>query len=705
MADLKAVGIKLVADHGGFMSSMKASSGAVDGFSKGAVVGFAAAGVAGLAFAKSSADAYMSLGKSVMKLSRITGESVETSSKFIYAAKMSGVSADTLAKGMKFLEVAMVKDSDQFKTLGVSVRDSSGHLKSTHSVFLDTADAISKMGSAAERTDMITKVFGARAGLELGSLLSRGKAGIIALEQEAQKYGLVLDAQNVGAIKDNIKAHREQEAAMQGLQVQIGQNVLPVMTAFTTASANLTEALGPTGVKVIGVAAGLGGLIAVGTKAVSVGKSLAGALGGMGSKMGVAGVAAGVAITAYEIWNKRMEEAKEHAEKFGDVVQKALAKRTFEELPGQVTKIRDQITGLGRDIESSKAPWDADYRAELEIYQTQLTKQVGVVEAYQKQIGELATATGMSTDVTKTWVDAEAKAGRTYDDTAAAVVAFTGVVDESTLSEEDAEKAIKAVTEALKKQDDAERALLSPQFAVIDSLNSLKDAQDKAREAVVKETEARKEYERLMSWFGGVTTPQSVAALAELTKAHQETETATRGVASANLDLDNAARNLASAVNTGKVSMSDTIALLQTWKENGRITGDQAATLEGQVRRTVAAFGEFDGTHTAYLRAIFDEGPRKPSGPVTVNGVVYPNGYASGTSSLPEGASIINEQGPELLYKRGGNVSVMTAGRTAQALTAAVGGGKAVTVNVYPSAGMNEKQISDLVVRRIRQAG
>jgi tape measure domain-containing protein len=42
--------------------------------------------------------------------------------------------------------------------------------------------------------------------------------------------------------------------------------------------------------------------------------------------------------------------------------------------------------------------------------------------------------------------------------------------------------------------------------------------------------------------------------------------------------------------------------------------------------------------------------------------------FAKGTNNLPDGYSIINELGPELLYKRGPNVEVITAGRTQQVL-------------------------------------
>ena len=44
----------------------------------------------------------------------------------------------------------------------------------------------------------------------------------------------MLTNDNLAAVKKSIKAHRQQEAAMQGLQVQIGMHVLPVLTKFTT---------------------------------------------------------------------------------------------------------------------------------------------------------------------------------------------------------------------------------------------------------------------------------------------------------------------------------------------------------------------------------------------------------------------------------------------------------------------------------------
>ena len=60
-----------------------------------------------------------------------------------------------------------------------------------------------------------------QSGLEMVKMLNKGRRHV-GSGYEAEKYGLVLTDKNMDAVKKATEAHRQQEAAMQGLQVQIG---------------------------------------------------------------------------------------------------------------------------------------------------------------------------------------------------------------------------------------------------------------------------------------------------------------------------------------------------------------------------------------------------------------------------------------------------------------------------------------------------
>lgn len=79
---------------------------------------------------------------------------------------------------------------------------------------------------------------------------------------------------------------------------------------------------------------------------------------------------------------------------------------------------------------------------------------------------------------------------------------------------------------------------------------------------------------------------------------------------------------------------------------------------------------------------------------------------ASG-GQLNEGYTLINEKGPELLYKRGNSVEVVTAGRTKaleNGLSGGFGGnGAQVTQNIYPAPGMSETALATKVGTKLDQ--
>ena len=172
-------------------------------------------------------------------LAQKTGVSVEALSALTYVAQMSDTDLQGLVKGLQRLSVAMFdtqvqgeEGSAALKALGVSATDASGQIRPTEQVLLDLADKFADMPDGADKAALAIKLFG-KEGMSLIPLLNQGRAGITALMEEAERFGLVINSQTAQAaelLNDNLDRLR---AMLEGVQRQIGAAVIPVLADFT----------------------------------------------------------------------------------------------------------------------------------------------------------------------------------------------------------------------------------------------------------------------------------------------------------------------------------------------------------------------------------------------------------------------------------------------------------------------------------------
>jgi lambda family phage tail tape measure protein len=172
-------------------------------------------------------------------LAQKTGVSVEALSALTYVAQMSDTDLQGLVKGLQRLSVAMFdtqvqgeEGSAALKALGVSAVDASGQIRPTEQVLLDLADKFANMPDGADKSALAMKLFG-KEGMSLIPLLNQGRAGITALMEEAERFGLVINSQTAQAaelLNDNLDRLR---AMLEGVQRQIGAAVIPVLADFT----------------------------------------------------------------------------------------------------------------------------------------------------------------------------------------------------------------------------------------------------------------------------------------------------------------------------------------------------------------------------------------------------------------------------------------------------------------------------------------
>jgi hypothetical protein len=272
---------------------------------KRASVTLGAVGVGLTAYAKTATDYTVNLVKSSKELSRQTGLSVEDSSRLVYVAQRMGVSADqastvfgtfskqiskaadeskkaghehevlqekidktkleiqatnaeiakngdstgalslkvrTLNTDMSGLQDQMSQSSNAFEKLGINVVDTNGKTKDFNTLLLETADKFKAMQDGSEKTALVMQLFG-RAGKDMIPILNQGSDGIQALEKQADKLGLTLNASTLGAVNKYIKAQKDLTDSSNALKVQVGTLTAPVLANFDNRVNSITKTL------------------------------------------------------------------------------------------------------------------------------------------------------------------------------------------------------------------------------------------------------------------------------------------------------------------------------------------------------------------------------------------------------------------------------------------------------------------------------
>lgn len=218
-AVIGALRVVLGADTAAFDKGLKDAQGGLKGFAK--QVSTIAAGVSLAGIAEKIANEFSyalkqgfvqadELGKKAQSF----GVPVEELSRLKHAADLSGVSIDSLGKGLGILSKNMMNvaggatdDTAQaFKTLGIAVKDSDGNLRSSSAIMAEVAGKFAGMEDGAGKTALAMRLFG-RSGAELIPLLNSGKAGLHGMMEEAEKLGLVIDTKTfkaAEAFNDNL---------------------------------------------------------------------------------------------------------------------------------------------------------------------------------------------------------------------------------------------------------------------------------------------------------------------------------------------------------------------------------------------------------------------------------------------------------------------------------------------------------------------
>ena len=294
-------------------SSIDSLKNAVGAFGIGIVSAFGGA-------AKSALD----YEKSLLTLSRTSGLTIESSSKLAYSASQYGIAVEDLGRNIGIMSRnldAMQKSTDStnsvFRRFNIAVTDGNDKLLPTDQILANIADRFKSMPNGVEKTALSMQIFG-RSGQQMIPMLNQGSEGLQKMGVTAEKLGLVL--KDTSALTAYASAQKQWAATLKGLEIQMGNAVLPVLTAFSKAITSVLQAfnsLDPvirqTVISVAAVAGGVaaltfgwGALTAAMTALGGPFASVGGMMAGMpnlitGSVNGLKGLIAGMADTTIAI--------------------------------------------------------------------------------------------------------------------------------------------------------------------------------------------------------------------------------------------------------------------------------------------------------------------------------------------------------------------------------------------------------------------
>jgi hypothetical protein len=195
----------------------------------------------------SAVDSTEQLAKNTMMLSRVTGMDTKTASAWAEILKVRGIDTGKFQVGMvklsKTMEAARGGNVKAMKTLqGLGVSYEAIATGDVDRVIGQTADKFATMTNPAEKAAAATALYG-KSGMALLPVLQGGSSAINEQIAMVDKYGATI--KDTAGAKEMIAQQREMAFAMDGLKIQLGTALLPVIEQFVGVLLKVVQAISP----------------------------------------------------------------------------------------------------------------------------------------------------------------------------------------------------------------------------------------------------------------------------------------------------------------------------------------------------------------------------------------------------------------------------------------------------------------------------
>lgn len=336
-----------------FASKTKQAAEATKGISTAA--GVAAAGL--VAMTVKSAQAADELATDA----KVTGFSVEELQKLKYAADLVDVSYDTMKGSISKLTKQMAAGNKAFETLGVSVTNADGSMRSANEVWYETIAALGQIQNETERDAVSMELFG-KSAMEMAGIVDDGGAALKSLGEEAEATGTIMSEDAVNdTVKfndaiDKLKATASQSFMKAG--ATLAETLLPaleklveIVSNVLTWFANLDGTTKTVILTILALVAALSPVLSLISTLVTVLPTLKLAFAALSGPVGIVIAAVTALVTAGIALYKNWDVIKEKAVSLWNSI-KATFQRIWEAITSPIKKAADFVKGVVDKIKS-----------------------------------------------------------------------------------------------------------------------------------------------------------------------------------------------------------------------------------------------------------------------------------------------------------------------------------------------------------------
>lgn len=177
----------------------------------------------------------------ILTMSTTTGLSTTRLQEYKYMADLVDVSVETITGSMTKMEkkMASAKEgtgaaAEAWKSLGISVTDANGNLRSSEEIFNETVDALGKIENETERDAIAMQLMGTSA-KDLNPLIEAGSDRLAELAQQAHDTGYVLSGDALTALGKQQDAMDTLDKKVEAVKNQFAVGLAPgITTAYET---------------------------------------------------------------------------------------------------------------------------------------------------------------------------------------------------------------------------------------------------------------------------------------------------------------------------------------------------------------------------------------------------------------------------------------------------------------------------------------
>ena len=171
----------------------------------------------------------------LVRLSDVTGISIEELQRMKYAAEQLGVDLETITGAQSKLTRTIgqalkgnIAAKDSFSKLGISLTKADGSMKSANEVFNEAIDALGGIEDEVVRDALAMDIFG-KSARELNPLIKAGADEIENLKNKADEMGIVLSEEQVRNLEEFGDKMADMKAQIDAAGAKIGLAFLPLM--------------------------------------------------------------------------------------------------------------------------------------------------------------------------------------------------------------------------------------------------------------------------------------------------------------------------------------------------------------------------------------------------------------------------------------------------------------------------------------------